>query len=155
MSEDVVVADATAQREPPPEPASVDWFLRNLVALINRKSLGISISLHVSGFIVSGTLISGRQYFEEVGGLVGDSLSDSAELAQQFREYFTEPATLVYGGAEREHPHAQYPSFIHLKDACFFRGGGNEKGFPSSQGVLWRGKLVDVSGYFMGSVSFR
>lgn len=149
--EDVAVTEAEAQQELPPEPLKVDWFLRNLVDLINQRSFGISISLHVSGFVVSGTLISGRQYFEELGAMVGDAMSHSPELAESFRAYFTQPATLVYGQEEDEQKSAKYPSFIHLKDARFFRSG-NQVAFPN-QGVLWRGKLVDVSGFFVGSIS--
>lgn len=139
-------------REVASEPMNADWFLQNLVSMINNGTFGISISLHVAGFVVSGTLISGKQYFTELGAYVGNALSYSPEMAAVFQEYFAQPATLIYDQNEAQRPLGP-PTFIHLKDARFFRSG-SQTPFPE-QGVLWRGKLVDVAGFFIGSMSIR
>lgn len=43
---------------------SVDWYLQKLVATVNTSNVQFGITLFVEGIIVSGQLVSGKQYFE-------------------------------------------------------------------------------------------
>ncbi len=45
---------------------SFDWFLRVLVGMANSSRLQVNVTLNVGGLLLSGTLISERQYFEGV-----------------------------------------------------------------------------------------
>lgn len=43
---------------------SLDWYLQKLVATVNSSNVQFGITLFVEGIIVSGHLVSGKQYFE-------------------------------------------------------------------------------------------
>lgn len=135
---------------------NIDWFLRDIVRMINTSTLELGITLQMGGFIVSGTLISGRTYFEKLGDAMAQAFPNAPDTADALKSYFSRPAAayLIRGEGEDEDAEQDRPtktSFIHLKDARFFHNGG--KPIPTDNGVLWRGKLADVSGYVMGTVS--
>jgi hypothetical protein len=45
------------------------------------------------------------------------------------------------------------PNYIHLKEAKFFLPSGAGKPIPANQGVWWRGRLSEVSGFILGSLA--
>jgi hypothetical protein len=120
-----------------------DWLLQTLVSSVNAEDdFELSITLQTGGLLVSGTLISGRRYFVALAkvftesGKPGEDYKSISKLGDIYA-----PKT---GSTEK-------PSFIHLKQAQFF--GPGTMPTPSSEGVLWRGRICDVAGFFLGTIS--
>jgi hypothetical protein len=124
-----------------------DWFLQILVNMANG-GLRVGLTVQVSGFLVSGELCGGRDYFdgmaeEFVGGIQGidDPESIRNSFARLRDEYY--PQVPVDKKAD--------PSFIHLKNARFFNTAGNP--IPGNGGVWWRGRISEVGGFILGLLS--
>ena len=122
---------------------SVDWFLQELVRLVNSSDeLMIGITLHVQGSVISGQLISATRYFKELGEVVTNAGADSwGSWIASFGE------TLAPQDGEEPLPVA----YIHLRDArAYFAAGG---AIPTNEGVHWRGKINAISGFNIGALS--
>lgn len=142
---------------PPTEPARVedintapDPTLVMVVALIDAaKTLEIGMTLHVSGVVISGVLVSEtsfgeylRDWLTQIGGPeVGESVTRLAASLSSLREAESPEVAeledeLSGGGAW----------FIHLRDAKVFTSG-SDRPLP---GMLWRGRLSHVSAWSPG-----
>lgn len=140
-------------------PPRQDWLLRGLIALVQGAEqqgvkMGIPVTLNVGGFLVSGFVISGADYFEEFSEIVAYGLPDQFDeeskesITATFRTladiYEPEEETLE-GAVQRE----SY-NFVHLRDARFMHPGGDP--FPTNTGMLWRTKLEAVDGFTLGAL---
>jgi hypothetical protein len=124
---------------------SVDWYLQQLVSIVNTSDIEFGITLVLGGSVVSGRLIGGKKYFEafaadfaeawpsETKSEIRRALASKAEIYDNSRDAQTAP-----------------PQFIHLADArCYYPGSH----LPNNRGVLWRGKINAVSGFSLGALS--
>jgi hypothetical protein len=97
----------------------------------------IAITLNVGGLLVSGELISSKTYMNEfMGGALRDKiksvLGDHDELRREVEDA----------------PKGEDDS-IHLRDARFLVPG--QPPIPGvGDGVLWRGRVNSVEGFFLG-----
>lgn len=115
--------------------------------------MGIPVTLGVGGFLVSGFVISGSDYFEEFSEIVGYGLPDQFDdetkdsITRAFRTlgeiYEPREETL-----ERTIQRESY-NFVHLRDARFVHPGGDP--IPTNRGMLWRTKLEAVDGFTLGA----
>ncbi len=132
-----------------------DDVLRVLVALVNDlKEIELGVTLHVSGTIVSGVLVSYRTYWEAVGTWLRGIGSPGA---QAFGDAFTaailgtnaDPeAEQGDSGAEADQDKtAPPPHHIHLRDAVVWAPGAD----PTLPKTLWRGRLSHVSAWSIGA----
>ena len=125
--------------------AEKDWFLQNLVSLTNNK-ISFGVTLTVSGTLISGTLIGGKEYFKLFGESFASGMKDE-KSAENVKATYAE-----YGKTyDKDSKDIPAPSFIHLKGAKFYAVGGEP--IPSDQGVLWRGRISEVSGFSLGAFS--
>lgn len=133
----------------PAETADRDWFLQNLVSMVNGRDLEIGITLQANGFLVSGLLVSGHKYFEGFGSDFASAFSVQ-EDAEVIRESYAK-----FGGIYTTELPADSeiapPNFIHLKNAKFFNTHGNP--IPGNRGVWWRGRVSQIDGFILGSLS--
>jgi hypothetical protein len=131
------------------EGISLDWYLQHLVKLANDTGLEFGITLSVGGSVVSGTLISGRKYFDKFASEFSASWpgQDKEEIKSSISKIGA-----IYDKPDNEEDRLVNPppQFIHLANARIFHG---REMLPSSVGVLWRGKLNAVSGFSLGSLS--
>lgn len=65
-----------------------DWFLQSLINMVNSGTFSFGVTLSVSGFLVSGQLIGGKEYFDGFAGDFTSGFSDS-EAAEQIKNSFT------------------------------------------------------------------
>lgn len=128
---------------------SIDWSLRDLVGYVNSNSgISIGVTLTVGGTLITGNLISGNSYFEQVADLLAGSPAN--DVTQAMVNYHAKLSTDRYDPSMFESDEDRNSVvFIHLKDAKHFFGTN----VLPSNGALWRGKLSDVSGYTIGSLS--
>ena len=162
-----VVSVTTEQIENPGEPPRVslvddintrpDDVLRFLVDLVNGSKdmgLGVSVTLHVSGTIVCGVLISYEAYWESFRAFLRESGSPEA---QAFGDAFTAAILGTEVGPEagqsdsatedEEATTPTPPNHIHLRDAVVWAPGVK----PTLAKMLWRGRLSQVSAWSIGT----
>lgn len=147
---------ARAGPEPSAHPLVPDRLLMGLVEAVNTLDMELGVTLHASGVIVSGTLISGSKFMGRVAQALKEAAaSQNAPSAEGLAEGFSAVAASYRQWAQRERgatcdddhqalrPLTQY---IHLQDAAV-----HAPGQPPLPGMLWRGRLAHVSGWSFGS----
>jgi hypothetical protein len=131
-------------------PDDRDWFLANLVRLVNEADLQFPLSLQAGGVTICGRLIGGSEYFRRFADqFVAGWQDDETKIAAA--EHLAGLGD-VYGAPQEGQPFS-YPHFIHLADARVFAPGSSP--MPGNEGVLWRGRLSEISGFWMGQLSVR
>lgn len=144
-----------------PQKPSHDWFLENLVRMVNESDSGleIGITLQVGGFLVSGTMVGGPKYFEGFGSDFASAglFAGDKDIAEGVRQSFAQHGE-IYKAVPSEPSDSEKSEigplplgFIHLKEARFFNTSG--KPIPGNRGVWWRGRLSEVSGFILGNLS--
>jgi hypothetical protein len=137
------------QKEEPVNPATVkrpelDWYLQHLVTMANTQGVEMGITVILGGTVVTGQLISGKTYFESFGALFAGAWNADEDGKRAIQDEMSKPAEM-YGPDKHD---AAGPSFIHLKNATVRTPSGS----LTNQGVLWRGRLTEVSGFMLGSI---
>lgn len=130
------------------EPSNIDWLLRTLVFSINKAAdgkgaLGITLTTH--GFLISGDLIGSRQYFKGLG----DEIKEDGNF-DELPSVLNEMGTKAHKDYE-EMETSENIMFIHLKNAKFYTTSGVP--VPDNRGVHWRGRLSEISGFILGTLS--
>jgi len=121
--------------------ARKDSILEFFVQAANSYDFSLDISLNVNGAVISGTLISAKDYFETMS----ETFEDGNEIAQKISEQ------LAATGESFESSKGAEANFIHLKNTKVYCG--DSKPTPSEGKILWRGKLSEVDGFFLGRIS--
>jgi len=134
----------------------VDPFLQALVAIADKDVKGtasIGVTLNIGGVLISGLMVSGRQYFEGVGTEIAEKATPetAAGLEVFFRNLVSKLYPPVEPGQEGELILDNTSLFVHLKDARFFYP--NARPVPANRGVWWRGRLAAVDGFVLGTLS--
>ncbi|GAA2490169.1 hypothetical protein GCM10010435_88540 [Winogradskya consettensis] len=126
--------------------------------LIEPVDPGPILSLTVDGLLVSGELIPQWQWFAELSELndhadafyvgVAENVKEQSDLAHE--------ATKVrdIGGemTQRQYVALTAPTrYIHLRNTLIYHPNQDASG----DGVLWRGRLSDVSGWTPGTTNKR
>ncbi len=115
----------------------------------------------MGGAIISGELISERQYFEGMADdvmkwtITGTVKPDDANAFEELRNAFADgfrsrAATFDVPKGAPETYVPPTPNVIHLKNAIWLYPNG--KAIPENRGVLWRGKLSAVDGFCLGEI---
>lgn len=122
-----------------------DWLLQTLITTINRiDGYNLPITLTTHGFLISGEIISGREYFNSMAEkFIGEG--------NAIRQFFEGVAESRYSKSDKDDDDPKNTVFIHLRDARFYVPG--QRGIPNNEGVFWRGKLSEISGFSFGSLS--
>ena len=135
---------------PMPQTAETDWFLQTLVRMVNESNIEMGITLQVSGMLVSGNLVSGKQYFDGFAADFASPFANDPEAAESIKDSFSSYGEIYYQPKEGESD-LPPPQFVHLKNARFFNTAGNP--IPGNRGVWWRGRICEVGGFSLGSLS--
>ena len=134
------------------QPAGTDWALAWIVHMAHAHSIIQSVTLTVGGSMISGDVIGGRQFFEALSEQIDQGAFEGDEdgaVRRVLRDSWNTLGGGVYPPSSGETVHPM--SYIHLRNARMFVPG--QKPLPS-KGMLWRGKLADVSGFSLGSLGF-
>jgi hypothetical protein len=130
-----------------------DWFLAELVRLANLTDSRFPVTLTISGGIVSGLLISGREYFSHFADDFAKFGGDDPGHVASLREYISSYGSVYESDKEDETTddteRLRAPQFVHLASARFFAPG--QTPIPTNAGVLWRGNLDGISGFSLGA----
>ena len=121
---------------------NADWLLENFVQAANVSTTNIGITLITHGYLVSGVIIGGKEYFEIMAEYSTDQITKDA---------FKSLGEDLYGNKKREeNSETKPPTFIHLKDAKFYSTSGQP--VPANAGVIWRGRINQISGFTVGTL---
>lgn len=133
---------------------SQDWFLTEMIEILINGGVEIGITLTVGGSVVSGSLISGKTYFKELGELMAAASREDGDAASVIAKTWPTYATLYEkpegAGDDWTLPPAGY---IHLRNAYYLAAGSGS--LPSKPGMLWRGKISSVDGLSIGSITMN
>jgi hypothetical protein len=150
-------ADETPSVLPQPP---VDFVLQAIVQLANDTGIELGLTVCVGGIVVSGTLIPGKKYFEEIANdaLQASGPADQAVIRQAISDYLGNFGKMIYEQPENEEQSGnngdetmkKLPGYIHLRGAKFFHNSGNP--IPTNQGLRWRGRLSKVDGFSLGAM---
>lgn len=123
-----------------------DAFLQFLVNLVNNGSQieSIGVTLQMGGMLVSGSIVSGAEYFDSFAAGFTASLHTVDEATRK-----TVHASLTELGDvfRLPQPADPLPNYIHLADALFFTADGTP---IAGQPTLWRGRTGAVDGFVLG-----
>ena len=123
-----------------------DAFLQFLVNLVNNGSQieSIGVTLQMGGMLVSGSIVSGAEYFDRFAESFADSLTDMESSGRQtVRSSLAELGDVF----RLPQPAEPLPNYIHLADALFFTADGTP---IAGQPTLWRGRSNAVDGFILG-----
>lgn len=122
-----------------------DWVLQDFVRLANASSFPLGITVLVDGFLVSGWLASGKEYFDGVASQFTETAPE--ETAAHVRDFFSRygEVYVLDGDDQTDGPP---PEYIHLRDARLFNTYGRP--IPPGKGMWWRGRLSQVSAFTFG-----
>ncbi len=120
---------------------STDSILGFFVQATNKHDFNLEITLNVNGALVSGTTISAQEYFEELS----EAFEDGNEVSKKISEQ------LVQASEGAETSTNESASFIHLKNTKVYCG--DSKSTPSKGNIIWRGKLSEIDGFFLGKIA--
>ncbi|MHB2048854.1 gas vesicle accessory protein GvpU [Pseudomonas sp. VEM90] len=125
-----------------------DWLLQHLVTHANlAKDFHQPITLWMAGGMISGVLVSGKEYFDAYTEQFVSRFTP--EAAEGTRKTLRSIGSRYY--EEDESPDANNTIFIHLINAQFWTPSGS---IPSSKGagMVWRGRLSQVTGFSLGQL---
>lgn len=114
-----------------------------LKAIVLAAHLGhrIPVTLTVGGTLVTGTIIEGGRYIDQLLDAAVHPTDRSAEDIREalggFREAYRQGQVFEAGRL----------GLIHLEGAKFFSPGAAQPSLVDGEGVLWRGRLDQVSGF--------
>lgn len=122
---------------------TIDADLSFLVNIANNQNVWTGVTLFSKGFIITGIVISGKEYYNTVA----DSFAKN-EIGNLYGDYFRKVAVEAYSNDENN---KLIPAnFIHLKDVKISAGNGGLQ--PIKNGYL-RLKLEEIDGHMIGSAS--
>jgi hypothetical protein len=123
--------------------ATQDWFLESLVNIANETEVGVDVTLMVGGTVVTGTLASGKQYFE---GLAGLKFQGNQEIGDVLKQVFADAGQALQPAGDEP------PQYVHLRDARVVTTAGT---LPTNEGMWWRGHLSEVDAFWVGSLGLE
>jgi len=117
-----------------------DVFIETLVKTVNvTESFPLQVTLVVGGTIISGKLISGKEWSEENAKLYDSIIPSFAKLLRKFGDKW-------YGDIAKE---ATEYEMIHLKDAKI------QFGSSLIDLKFWRGRIRSIDGFAFGELEIK
>ena len=119
---------------------SKDNILEFLVQAANKHDFNLDITMNVKGAVITGTMISAKEYFRSLS----ESFEDGNDIAQMLSEQLNQAGEVAQNSDDTE------ANFLHMKDTRVYCG--DSKPTPSKGQILWRGKLSEIDGFFLGRI---
>lgn len=137
----------------PPTSSAQDWVLEEAVQIANKiDGFGLAITLTVRGAVVTGILIGAQEYYTKYGAMWRNAIGSDTEEGRKVEEHWVEfgkQTREMYLEKPLDDPSLSPPHYIHLSEARYVMGVSLVPGAP---GMLWRGRLSEVSGFSLGTL---
>ncbi|KMM36693.1 gas vesicle accessory protein GvpU [Guptibacillus hwajinpoensis] len=118
-----------------------DSILEFFTQASNKHDFSLDITLNINGAIVTGTTVSAKEYFDTLSDSIGAGNDVAEKLSEQFAN----------AGQALEDNNGAETNYIHLKNTKVYVG--DNKPTPSKGKILWRGKISEIDGFFLGRIS--
>ncbi|UTR11674.1 gas vesicle protein GvpU [Evansella sp. LMS18] len=125
----------------PSKNGTKDSMLEVFVYAAQDYGYSIDITLNVHGSLVTGKIVGEQEYFQRLSENFKD---DSSETAEKIKD------ELLKASEDAKKSDNNNVEFIHLKNAQVYVG--DTQPTPSENHFLWRGKINDVNGFFLGRI---
>jgi hypothetical protein len=118
-----------------------DPLLMAFASAVHRSDGQMDITLNVRGTTITGTLIGRDKWMDELAA----RMSEAGEAARSVGEALQ----TVFREMDEEQPPEERRDFnLYLRDARLITGGAL---IPNAEpGMLWRGRISEISGWSMG-----
>lgn len=121
-----------------------DEDLVQLNRLVNSIDFGLGITIFVKGSVISGSLVSGKKYYN----FVADKLKAIGDTGEALAVYFEQKAQNQY---TKNSDDFIYPStFLHI-DMVQIRQDDGRMG--QLNGAMLRIKIEEIEGYILGNLN--
>lgn len=127
--------------------SSPDWYLQDLIDMVNGTNTELPLTLFVKGTVVSGMLVSGHKYFEGMKESFSRYFDAEDESTSGAIANLTEPGKNYL--KSRDEANYPFPYFAHLQNAKVFSPGNNP--MPGN-GMWWRCRLSEVDAFSFGAL---
>lgn len=124
----------------------VDADLIFLVEIANKFGAWTGVTLFTKGIVITGLIISGKEYYEKVADSFGPKDENKVSVGDYFRNVSDSLYTNGDGADETEFP----TNFMHLKDVKVSAGSG---GLTPYNNAFLRVKIEEIDGHIIGSAS--
>jgi hypothetical protein len=127
-------------------------LLKIFAGIINPSEKSeIDITLNVHGTIVSGKMIGMKRYYEEIGKVFIDAITDgSPENSSPSKEVITMLFDKIEPLNPRQLEEGEFKfNYIFMRNAKIYNGG---QVIPSTGTTYWIGKIESVDGFFLGMI---
>ncbi|TGD94914.1 hypothetical protein [Methylobacterium nonmethylotrophicum] len=154
MTPEVPESEVKEDHSPPTniELPETDYVLSLMCQLANL-GLQQGVTIFVGGAIISGMIVSGRIYYEDLANKLSNAtiggsgrpayLDEVIDRYMDAAKDYDVPANPPEGWIMPE------PSYIFLQNAKFSVNGS----FTTQKGIFWRGRLSKVDGFIAGLTS--
>ncbi|HGK4675278.1 TPA: hypothetical protein ACJ2WV_004579 [Kluyvera georgiana] len=123
-----------------------DADLSFCVDMANKHEANMGVTLFCKGVIITGMIISGREYYAGVA----NSFGMKQDGASAWGDYFRQVGGAVYSKQDGEED-KEFPNiFIHLKDVKLSAG---TSGFTPYKNAFLRLKVEEIDGHIIGIAS--
>ena len=132
-----------------------DWYLDSLLDLVvgesDQNAGSISMTLQVGGAVVTGMVISRKEWIDttvkSLHSASGDSFKVLGDGVRKLYDFANSSSVERHERRDAEELPLAARRFIHMRDVHITVGGATEFfGLP-----LWRAPLADVSGWTLGA----
>lgn len=138
MSEDNMINEVLSRKV-------VDADLDFLVEIANKLGSFTGVTLFSKGLVITGVIISGKEYYESVANSFKPDREGNIGLGAYFRKVGANAYT------DDEDEDKSFPSnFMHLKDVKILTGNGN---FSPLNNAFLRLKIEEIDGHIIGIAS--
>jgi hypothetical protein len=126
-----------------------DPVLADLVHAVNHGGdTEISLTLSVSGTVISGMLIANTKFFKLLAdSVIAAGAAPGGSPVESFADFMRSGADVPDADAGDGEEAIEVTLYIHLRDAVVWAPGG-----ASLPAQLWRGRLSHVSGWSLGAI---
>ncbi|MCC7713403.1 hypothetical protein [Janthinobacterium lividum] len=124
--------------------ANGDWVLVELVGEVNVLKIEVGIVLNFGGILLTGTLVGGARYFDEVKQQMTAYERIDGSLDSTL-ERIVDQGKSLYNVAAKDGMRRP-PEYLHLIDVHF---PSNVNDVGTVKLSTWRGKIADVCGFHL------
>ncbi|GAA1395396.1 hypothetical protein ACFQZ4_54105 [Catellatospora coxensis] len=123
-----------------------DHLLRILAGAAQELSFKMSMTVNIGGATVLGVLIGRDVWVEELTAVAAKAGPGGQSLGESFQGLFQ--------SVDLNRPADEEPvyGYLHLRDARYLSGGAVSPQYPNA-GFLWRGRISEINGWTLGSLS--
>jgi hypothetical protein len=136
----------------PPNWHAPDTLLQGLLELVNKGGLHFRITILVNGALLSGAVVSAREYTNALEQVFSTSLDkEVTEAPESVLEAVKQLTANLYPTLAKDAtatiPFVQY---IHLVDVTHHHSTAEKTGFSDYPFPFWRFRLSEVDAWMMG-----